>query len=190
MDLDILISTGVGALVGSVLTLVATLISHYLQCSNQKKKENALIHGFLQSIHAEIETLWDVYQDGMGNHIEVLEDGQPLNYYYPITQEYFAVYATNAILIGKVKDHDLRKNIISTYTKAKGLIDSYRMNNDLVHKYEQSYWRFHETDATIHKANMKAHHQSLVKYAKELKETHHAVKGKVQDLLRELKKEF
>ena len=189
MDWNILISSGMGALVGSSLTLIATLISHNLQCSNQNKKENELICGLLQSIHDEIKTLWEVYNDGMGNCLEALEDGQPLKYYYPITQEYFTVYTTNAILIGKIKDHDLRKNIISTYTKAKGLIDSYRMNNDLVYKYEHSYWRFQETNSPIHRSSMNAHHQALVKYAKGLKETHNDVKQKVQNLLGELEKE-
>ena len=83
-----------------------------------------MLLGILQAIHDEIETLWDNYMDGIGHHTEALADGQPLNIYYPVTQEYFTVYNTNAFFIGRIRDHDLRKLIVSTYSKARGLIDS------------------------------------------------------------------
>jgi len=187
MNYEILISTAVGAFIGSFLTLIATFLSHKLQCSSQKKREENQVHGFLQAIHDEIETLWEVYIDGMGNRLETLGENQPLTYYYPITQEYFIVYTTNASLLGKIKDHDLRKNIVSTYIKAKGLIDSYKMNNGSIYKYEHAHWIFQETNNPIHQASMNAHRQALVEYAKELKKSHNEMKQKTQGLLRELR---
>ncbi|MFH2137399.1 MAG: hypothetical protein ABII88_02685 [Candidatus Omnitrophota bacterium] len=187
MNLNILISTAIGAFIGSSITLLATIISHYLQCSAQQQKEEKEIKGFLQAIHDEIETLWKIYTEGMGNILEATPINTPLPYYYPLTQEYFTIYVNNTSFVSKIEDIVLRKNIVETYVQAKGLIDSYKMNNELVYKYEHSAWTYQETQSNIHKISMDAHHKALIEYAKSLKETHEKVKQKVQLLLKSLK---
>lgn len=112
--------------------------SHENALDLQKQNQQKLIKGFLQAIHDEIETLWEIYEADMGVQLEALHDGNPLLVYYPVMQEYFTVYNTNGFLIGHVEDPDLRKLIIQVYSKARGLIDSYKMNNDMVGKLE--YW--------------------------------------------------
>lgn len=189
IDWDALWSSGLGALIGSALTLLATYLSHRWQRSNQETKDQEMLLGILQAIHDEIETLWDNYMDGIGHQTEAMADGQPLNMYYPITQEYFTVYNTNAFFIGRIRDHDLRKLIVSTYSKARGLIDSYRLNNDLVQKHEHAYWIFQETQNQIHRANAASHYTALANYSKALKKGHAEVKKQVQELLRALRKE-
>ena len=188
MDWNVVLSTGVGALIGSALTLIATVVAHNLERKKQKQEENRLIFGFLQSVHDEIETLWDTYIEKVGSHVEALQPGQPFEYYWPITQEYFTVYNNNAFLIGRIKDHDLRKLIVSTYSKARGLIDSYRLNNELVHKYEQAVLLHQETNQAVHASHVNARLQALVTYATSLKQSHMEVKSQVQELLRELRK--
>jgi len=185
---DALWSSGLGALIGSALTLVATYFSFRWQRSHQEERDQEMLHGILQSIHDEIETLWDNYMDNIGHRLEALADSQPLNLYWPVTQEYFTVYNTNAFFIGRVQDHDLRKLIVSTYSKARGLIDSYRLNNDLVQKHEHAFWIFQETQNQIHKANAASRFNALADYAKSLKKGHVEVKAQVQILLRELRK--
>ena len=188
IDWDALWSSGLGALIGSTIALIATFISHRLQRSQQDENEQRMLHGILQAIHDEIETLWDNYVDGIGHQLEALADSQPLNLYWPVTQEYFTVYNTNAFFIGRIQDHDLRKLIVSTYSKARGLIDSYRLNNDLVQKHEHAYWIYQETQNQIHKANAASRYAALTNYAKSLKKGHTEVKTQVQQLLRELRK--
>lgn len=188
IDWNALWSSGLGALIGSTIALIATFISHRLQRSQQDENEQRMLHGILQAIHDEIETLWDNYVDGVGHQLEALADSQPLNLYWPVTQEYFTVYNTNAFFIGRIQDHDLRKLIVSTYSKARGLIDSYRLNNDLVQKHEHAYWIYQETQNQIHKANAASRYAALTNYAKFLKKGHAEVKTQVQLLLRELRK--
>ncbi|MFH2144590.1 MAG: hypothetical protein ABII75_00985 [Candidatus Omnitrophota bacterium] len=134
MDLKILIPTALGAFIGSCITLIATIISHHLQCSAQQQREKKEIEGFLQAIHDEIETLWKVYMEGMGNLLEATPINSPLPYYYPLTQEYFTIYVNNTSFVSKIEDIVLRKNIVETYVQAKGVIDSYKMNHELVYK--------------------------------------------------------
>lgn len=185
---DALWSSGLGALIGSALTLLVTYLSHRWQRSHQEEKDQQMLLGILQAIHDEIETLWDNYIDGIGHQLEALADGQPLNMYWPVTQEYFTVYNTNAFFIGRIQDHDLRKLIVFTYSKARGLIDSYRLNNDLVQKYEYAFWIFQETQNQIHRANAESRYTALTNYATALKKGHAEVKKQVQELLRELRK--
>jgi len=186
---DALWSSGLGALVGSILTLLATYLSYRWQQSSQENKDQEMLLGVQQAIHDEIETLWDNYMDGIGHKTEALPDDQPLDAYWPITQEYFTVYNTNAFFIGRIHNHDLRKLIVSTYSKARGLIDSYRLNNDLVQKYEHAHWIFQETQNQVHEAYVVSHYTVLTNYSKAIKKSHAEVKKQVQELLRALRKE-
>jgi hypothetical protein len=185
---ETLISSGLGALIGSALTLLATYFSHQLDRDKAKEDEAQLIFGFLQGIHDEIETLWDNYNENVGAHVESLQQGQPFQYYWAVTQEYFTIYTENAHLIGRVDDHDLRKQIVSAYARSKGLIDSYRLNNELVHKYEQAASIYAETQAETHGQQANARMQSMIMYAASLKESHTKVKADVTALLRALRK--
>lgn len=189
LDWNTLLSSGFGALIGSALTLVATYLAHRWQVSVQEEKDAQMLMGIMQAVHDEIETLWDLYLDGVGHHLEALGNGQPLNTFYPVTQEYFTVYNTNAFFIGRIKDHDLRKLIVSTYSKARGLIDSYRLNNDLVQKHEHAFWVFQETKNPVHQASAAAHYKALTDYAATLKKGHAEMKKQVQELLRALRKQ-
>ena len=185
---ETLISTGIGALLGSILTLVATFIAHKLDQHRANSNEDKLIHGFLQGIHDEIETLWEDYNEKIGMRLESLTPNQSFNYYWLAYQDYFTIYTSNAHLIGKVDDHDLRKQIVSTYSKAKGLLDSYRMNNEMLHKFEQAAFLHQESGDANHDQQARALLQNLTLYAESLKQSHIAVKADVSSLLRILRK--
>lgn len=106
---DALISSGVGAFIGSALTLAGAYWVHWLERQDAALKEKEQIFGVLQGIHDEIETLWDSYLSTVGSHVESLREGNALMLYWPVTQDYFTIYNSNASLIGKISDHDLRK---------------------------------------------------------------------------------
>ena len=69
------------------------------------------------------------------------------------------------------------------------MIDSFRLNNDLVNKFEHSNKIFQETQLEIHKNHAIAHYQALIEYAKTLKQSHIVLKQEVSSLLRELRKQ-
>jgi len=186
---DALLSSGVGALIGSALTLAGVWLAHNLEKAESAKKETEHIHGLLQAIHDEIETLWESYSATAGAQIDSLRDGNAMLMYWPLTQDYFTIYNTNAFFIGKIKDHDLRKQIVATYTKSRGLIDSFRMNNDLLQKWEHADMLFQESQNQLHKNHAHARYQSLVQYAASLKKGHAELKFMVSALLRHLRKE-
>jgi hypothetical protein len=189
LDWNTFLSSGIGALVGSALTLFAAYLSHRWEVSKQKKEDARTLMGVLQAVHDEIETLWDLYIDGIGHELEALPNGQGLRIYYPVTQQYFTIYTTNALFIGRIRDNDLRKLIVTAYSKARGLIDSYRLNNDLLQKHERAHWFFLQTNNPVHQAAATGYLQAVVNYASTLKRLHDDVKSQAQDLLHALRKE-
>jgi len=178
----------IGGLITGISSVIAVLIAHKKDLKKLKIQEKRLTQSLLQSIHDEIEALWEAYQEGVGTHLEALSEGKPFLYYYPISQDYFTVYTTNSIFIGKIEDNDLRKLIITTYTQARGLIDSYRMNNYMLEKYEQWESLYKQTNNPVYCEYYKAYYEGLIKYAKNLKSQHNKVKKNVNSLLRKLRK--
>jgi hypothetical protein len=181
-----------GAIVGGVITGYFTLKgvdkSYKNSINLQKNKGESVIQGLLQAIHDEVETIWDRYMEGAGFQLEALKDNQPFIMYYPVVQDYFTVYNSNSFLIGHIHDTDLRKDIVYLYTTAKGLVDSYRMNNDLVQKFEHWNGLYLETQNEAHKTRAGAQHAALVEYPKSIKKQHEILKQKSGELLRKLRK--
>lgn len=187
-----LLVTLAGALVGGGLTGFFTLRaadkSHKDSLDLQKQNQKKLIKGFLQAVHDEIETLWDTYQTGIGVQLEVLQEGYALLVYYPVTQDYFTVYSSNGFLIGHVEDPDLRKLIVQVYSKSRGLIDSYKMNNEMLGKLE--FWvNLHkETTNPVYEQNAQAQLVAMQVYAKRMRTSHNELKELSGQLLRRLRK--
>ncbi|MGW8168485.1 MAG: hypothetical protein ACWGHH_00515 [Sulfurovaceae bacterium] len=178
----------VGSIVGGLFTLRAVEKSFEKQQIQAKGDEKKIIQSLFQAIHDEIESVYDRYQETMGTELENLVEGQALNFYYPIISDYFSVYNGNTFLIGRITDNDLRKHIISTYTHLKGMVDSFRLNNDLVQKFEHSNNIFSETQQEVHKQHSVAYLNSLSDYAKILKTGHYELKQEIENLLISLKK--
>ena len=124
----------------------------------------------------------------MGTKLESLKNGEALLLYYPLVSDFFTVYNGNSFLIGRIPDNDLRKQIIKTYTLAKGMVDSFRMNNDMNQKFEYWHQVFQESKNEIHKQKAAAYFSNLVDYAKALKTSHQQVKSETAQLLRSLRK--
>lgn len=184
---DALISSGLGALIGSAITLLATIVAHCLNQANQKEQEKSAIKATLQAIQDEIESLWDNYMDSVGQKVESLQPNQPLLFFFPVTQDYFTVYSSNAQLIGKVEREGTRKLIISTYAKAKGLIDSYKMNNEMLSKYENISFLVQQTGTIPLLAMQSSALAALTNYAVNLQSSHYVVKQQVSELVAVLK---
>jgi hypothetical protein len=178
----------IGAIIGGYFTLKATKDSFKNQKEELIENEKRLIKSILHSINDEIETIYERYQETMGSRLESLKHGEPLLCYYPLVSDFFTVYNTNGIFLGRINDNDLRKKIIQTYTLAKGMVDSFRLNNDLVNKYEFSTKLYQETNLDIHNQHSIVHLNSIKEYTENLKQGHFKLKDEMNILLRELRK--
>lgn len=186
--LETAVATAVGAVVGSSFTLLGVLWSHRLSQAKALSELESQNHSMLQAFHDEIETLWENYMDTMGSCADSTPDGVAIEYYWPITQDYFTVYNQNASRLGLIKDHDLRKLVVATYASSKGLVDTYKLNNELLHRSEQAEWLAIQTKDPVDQQRAVAQKRVLTEYAAQVKKGHNSVKQKVQNLLRELRK--
>lgn len=188
MDIGSFLSATIGAVVGGAFTLGGVLWSARIEQNKAKLLAKQQMRSLLQSIHDEVEALWESYMSTIGAVVDCLETGKPIDSYWPVTQDYFVVFHENATRVAEIENANLRKLIISTYVSAKGLVDSYRLNNDSVQKCEQATWLFQRTKAEVDQLRALAEMNSLIAYAGKLKELHSEVKGNVQSLILELKK--
>lgn len=175
----------VGSIVGGGMTGIASwlVMSRTLRHNRQMEEErsNSEIRCFLQAIQVEIDVLADLHSR-VGTIVENLEDGHPFNGTYPIFYDYFTVYHSNAKILGQIKDDAVRKAIILYYSKAKGLVDSFRHNNDL--NLQRDHWVrvFDETQNPIHYHNYQKAEQTLINYANGLKSSTREIKGFYEEL--------
>lgn len=176
------------ALLGGGCTLIGVLFAHKLSNRKRSREQSELLQGVLQGLHDEIETLWEIYTDRIGSHLDSLQDGQGFEGYWAVTQDYFTVYTSNCHLIGRITDVDLRKEIISTYSIAKSLVDSFKMNNELVSQLEQAAILARETQNEAHMQEVALRRQQVANYAAGLKRIHADLKAKTSSLLRNLRK--
>lgn len=192
MTIDSLLSGFVGAIVGGLLaggfSLWAVYATERIARQNRTDQDNKVIKGLLQALHDELDVIFNRYQVTMGSRLEALPKGNPLLSFYPVISDFFTVYNANASLIGHIDDHDLRRALVRTYVLAKGLVDSFRMNNEMLAKYE--YWNalVEETKLPVHQQKQAACHKALVEYAVLLKQSHAEVVASQQDLMRMLYK--
>lgn len=181
-------STLTSTLTGSALTLAGVYWTHRLQKKDADRRDTEYVHGLRQAFHDEIETLWEVYQAGAGADIVALANNEPMLSHWPLTQDYFTIYNANASSIGKIKDQELRKQIIATYTKARTMIDTVRLNNDLLQQWERDCFLFQETRNPVHESHANARHKALVEYATALKESHSGLESAASELLHRLRR--
>ncbi len=181
-----------GAIIGGCITgifsLVAIKMAFKYQQQHADEKEKNMIKGVLQAIHDEIEALWEIYSEDMGKHVEALGENAPLNFRYSLVSDYFTVYKGNSSLIGRIPDNDLRKQIIVTYTRAKGIVDSFRLNSILISKLEVARKMHDETGKDLHRQQVADQNEVLIKYAEILRASHQTLKTEIQTLLRSLRK--
>lgn len=186
IDWNSICSALIGGLIAGLFSLIAVWQSAKKDLEKRLNEEKEVLKSFLLSIRDEVDTIWTRYMEGMGERVENLPEKTAFLLYYPASQNYFVTYDENSSLIGRVKDDKLRKLIIVTYTKAKGLLDSYKMNNEMVQKYENFILLFQQTNNAIFKAWADAALGGLIIYADGIKRQHNEIKSNVIELLKKL----
>ncbi|AQQ19863.1 hypothetical protein [Burkholderia cenocepacia] len=149
----------VGALLGAGATLLGVKLQMRSNDNTEKKKDAARHAAVLQAIHDELETLKTVYMSTAGGVIQNHSACDPFIYYWPVSGDYFSVYHGHVAVLGYIQDDALRKALIQTYTYAKGLLDSFRLNNIFVER--------HEIAAQLHLREPSKDHQNALAIARD-----------------------
>ena len=179
-----------GAIVGGVIAARATNKStreanaHALQM--QQASQSATVRGVLLGLRAEISTLWNIYVAEFGPVLEQLPDGEAFWYHYPLHQNYFSVYESNAPLFGQIPEDDIRTAIVTTYLKGRGLIDSHLYNNHLLEKHGDLQRIRDETGSARYNGQIDASLANLNEYGTSIKQSYFEMKDLVADLTKQI----
>lgn len=176
----------IGALLGGLTTLLASWWQHHLEKKRNEIENNKSINATIEAIKTELVCLLERYDQTIGKLVETLKDNESFLYYYYATEDYFTIYNQNSSLIGQISDACLRKNIISVYINIKGLLETYKINNGLIDKYQYYKNLFLETENKIYEQQRQAYHTSLLDYFPYIKEGHDQTKVLGTQLIRDI----
>ena len=92
-------------------------------------------------------------------------------------------------MIGKIKNDELRTKIVQVYIKVKGLIDSFRQNNNFLSKYEDFATRAVHTKLPYDEQQRDLYLTQLKQYGPDLLTQHADFVISAEAVIRDLKKE-
>jgi len=181
----------IGGLIAGIFSLYAVKLTNQHNQERLEKKEAKELQGLLQALHSEIESVFEHYQNTAGKYVEnCITNKMQINSHYPIYSDYFTVYNENASLIGRIQNDTLLTLLVQTYAKAKSLIDSFKMNNEQLAKYEQLCAVVSKTNNEFNNQKATEHEKTLIEYSEQIKSLHVEVIKCVNNLLTQLKQEI
>lgn len=173
----------VGGLIAARATRKATEHANEHSLRLEQQRQEAVIQGVVLGIRAEISTSWDSYLKQFGAIIAELPDGEAFDYIYGLYQSYFTVYEANASLLGQIPDDNLRQSIVTTYAKARFLVDTHLHNNELVRRRDALEVLRDQTGNANLDAQISAASASLRANAKAVKDNYVEMKRLAPDLI-------
>ncbi|HEH9442075.1 TPA: hypothetical protein SIA39_004150 [Aeromonas sobria] len=181
------ISSLVGAVIGGWMTRNATIKATNMANEHQQKlikdADTAILTGFIWSIHDEMNSLYNRYNETAGALLRNTPPNQMLAIKYRVVHDYFSVYHSNSSLIGKVSDHELRSDIINAYTIAKSILDSYSIHWDTMTKFEDLCRTNAIEPSPVNAHYVLAYERHLIQYTAELKDIDNKLCSSVDRLL-------
>lgn len=128
----------------------------------------------LLGVREEIDSLIKLYLARMAGEIEKYDRNSPFDNIFPITQNYFTFYEANSASLAEVHSETLTK-IVSFYTSARSLIDSYRGNNALIERLDSTQVASDITGNKEHLAHLKRYTILATEYGRGLMVIHEEV---------------
>jgi len=136
-----LLSGVFSAVIGGVLTGLFSLVAVGKQVKSTRQIDRERleeeIDGIIQAIYDEITTVYKAYEQSIGVLVEALKQKEIFTTYYYVTEDYFTIYNSNASVIEKISDRELRSLIVETYCKAKMLLDVFELNNNILSRHHE-----------------------------------------------------
>ena len=184
-----LLPNEISALIGGGLTVLGIFIGLGIQYLIDEGREQKIIQGFLQAVQEDITILWDEINEATGDlwkkfEKEKKEGKIPIfSSRISVSPDYLIIYSSNANLIGRVKNSNLRRKIVKVYTSFQALIEGYKMNSRVLNECREAV---HEGNHSLYsKLNFE-----LRDNAPELKEKHDDFAELMEDFLEMLEKEL
>ncbi|MBJ9962899.1 hypothetical protein [Burkholderia seminalis] len=177
----------IGALLGAGATLLGVTLQMRSNDKTEKRKDDARHTAVLQALHDELETIKAIYMSTAGGPMQNHAPRDPFLYYWPVSGDYFSVYHSHVAVLGYIQDDALRKALIQTYTYAKGLLDSFRLNNIFVERHEVAAQLHLREPSKDHQNALTIAREQLRLYAPTLVQSHQRLVAAVDSCLQQLR---
>ncbi|MXZ13309.1 MAG: hypothetical protein F4Y78_04800 [Candidatus Dadabacteria bacterium] len=177
------------ALIGGGLTILGVCIGLLGQHLFEKRRQQNIVRGFLETLYEEFNALWEQINGVAEKHWkefekEKKEGKKPILHLYlvSISKDDLAIYRSNANLIVQIKDSDLRRKIVEVYMSFQALIEGYKINNRLLDERIEVEGML-ENEALLEQISSELHNRAL-----DLERKHDDFRQSIEDLFKMLKK--
>ncbi|WP_211453724.1 hypothetical protein [Collimonas antrihumi] len=172
--------------IGSIGAIfVAVAVSYYQYTTTRQltaTKEQQETEAMLQGLRDEIDVIREGFQLNVGAELEKSADGEIFNRRrYPADRP-FVVYDACAGQLGKIPDAQLRRNVIRTYTQARGLSLSIRTNTHLLEELMSANIRWNFTKTEFDKRVVDDLRTSLIDYGSKLRQGYQGTRESIETL--------
>ena len=175
--------TFTSTILGALFTFSGILFTHVLNLQRQKRADRNLIKALMQGLQDEINGLLEFAKVSSVHQIEAAPEGKPYEGLFTASQDYFTVYHVNAALVMQINDASLRRSIIQTYTRAKWLLDTLKMNRLYLERFHYLQSTFLKTREQSVQAEAEEYHQTLIAMAAQVKRAQAEFKSAATGLL-------
>jgi len=175
--------TFASTLLGALFTFSGILFTQALDYQRRKRAHKTLIRALMQGLQDEIGGLLEFAKTSSVHSIEALPDGKPYEGLFTASQDYFTVYHANAELVMQIDDAPLRRSIIQTYTRAKWLLDTIRMNRLYLERYHYLQSTFLKTKDQSVQAEAEEYRRTLIDMVAQLKRAQAEFRSAANSLL-------
>lgn len=187
-----LFTNNIDSIIVGIFTLVGAVLGVFLaNCYNRKAENNRRkmeIKAFLQAICTELNILWKVYDEEEYSIGKFLENNALFQGFIeiiiPAPEIYFIIYKSNANLLGKIKNDELRKLIVSVYLHINEMCNSFKSYNNLL---RTTISPPQQSNIDQIQNNFKKMKES---YLEKLKKSHEELKEEWQELMKIIKVEL
>lgn len=162
--------------VGAIIAIAIAIWVPYLQrrqaLGAMKAAELDQVRHVLRNLLDEMIIITSGFKEGNGKKLMDVIDGQPFNAIIPIMERPFPIFDASASKLGLIQNDELRRHIITAYSRANGFISSVRLNNALVDRLDEADYLLGVHQNDVHKRLFLARQKRLVEYARALKENY------------------
>lgn len=127
---------------GSIAAICAAVWVAFDQHQKSERRAAAAaedeVNNFLSGVREELNVSWMVYMSQAGGALAKTKAGELVDFWWPAPAEPFKVYSATVGVIGRVRNDEIRQQIISTYVVVGGLLLTWATHNRLLSEFNDA----------------------------------------------------
>lgn len=176
-------TSSTAAVVGGILAFVSVRTNERKKAAHKLELE---VQSVCKAIRAELECLGQRYASSVGDALSQHDSTKLFGYTYPVFEDYFTVYNSNAQMLGKIQSDEIRTQIVQTYIAAKAQIDALRLNNKMLEKLEDLSSQVAIAPNPYHEEKLAAHSEAMTRYTPMLQAGNYELMTSIAGLVKKL----